>query len=641
MSKQSATFQKNILFIGWVGLLACVALIAWPGLYGSFYFDDWPNLSSLEEVKKSGHWLLFVWDGVTGSIGRPVSLLTFAMQADAWPSDPFQFKQVNLLIHLLNSALVGLLGWQILQLLGNGDSLRTRILATLAMSLWALHPLHASTIFYVVQRMTLLSATFTLIAVIAYFQLRMRNVAWGWREYTLATFVCGFGYLGVLAKENAILLGAFILVLEMVIRSSARAYFSPARWWLFLIAWVPLLVTLLYLLVSGKVFQDYGGRDFSLFERLITQAVVLWDYVSKIVLPTPKGLNLYNDDFPVFRSLWSPVVLVSLIAWGVVLTAAVKLRKSSPLFAFAVLWFVAGHLLESTIVPLEIYFEHRNYIPSIGILIALVAGLYRSIEWLKAQNRWLAVGGAILGGGYLFFIVSTMGIESRIWGDPKAFAVAAISDRPDSLRARQEAAAFFYSQGDIQTTAALLYSINEDFQEYAGTYAQLLLLKCRMPELSLPDDDYIRSFMTRAPEDRGADDALHELWVLKKSGACDEISWSRFRSFLDALLANPQFNLGRENFVLLKAFSYGEEGAFSEASDQMQLIPDNVASLSFLLIKARMEAMAEKIDDSASTLSYIKNQRLNNPVLRGVYGGIVDDLRNKVQSIRLESRAIE
>src|SRR5690554_1706148 len=455
---QSAVVQKTILFGCWAGLLACVALIAWPGLSGAFYFDDWPNLSSLAEVKNSGYWLPFVLDGVTGNVGRPLSLLTFAAQADAWPSNPFLFKKVNLLIHLLNSVLVGRLAWQFLRFLRNGDSLEGRILATLVMLLWALHPLHASTVFYVVQRMTLLSATFTLIAVVGYMQLRLQIVPWTWRDYAIATCVCGIGYLGVLAKENAILLGAFILALEVVINSSARAYFRPASWWLILVAWVPLLATLLYLILSGKVFHDYGGRDFSLLERLITQTVVLWDYVTKIVLPTPKSLNLYNDDFPIYRSLWSPITLISLIVWGAVLTAAVKLRKSRPLFTFAVLWFLAGHLLESTIIPLEIYFEHRNYIPSIGIAIAMVVGLGLSLEWLKAQNRWLAVAGAILGGSYLFFIVSVMGIEARIWGDPKAFAIAAISDRPDSLRARQEAAAFFYSQGEFQKAAALLYS---------------------------------------------------------------------------------------------------------------------------------------------------------------------------------------
>jgi hypothetical protein len=46
-------------------------------------------------------------------------------------------------------------------------------------------------------------------------------------------------------------------------------------------------------------------------------------------------------------------------------------RKRFPIVAFAVLWFLVGHSLESTVFPLEIIHEHRNYLPALGPLLAL------------------------------------------------------------------------------------------------------------------------------------------------------------------------------------------------------------------------------------------------------------------------------
>jgi len=52
-------------------------------------------------------------------------------------------------------------------------------------------------------------------------------------------------------------------------------------------------------------------------------------------------------------------------------SAVIRRQKEGPIVAFGVLFFLGGHLLESTILPLEIAHEHRNYLPMYGILLML------------------------------------------------------------------------------------------------------------------------------------------------------------------------------------------------------------------------------------------------------------------------------
>jgi hypothetical protein len=128
-------------------LTALTPLIAWwaysPGLHGGFLFDDFANLPAL---------------GGDGPTGRPLTLLSFLLDARNWPADPFPFKRTNLILHLLNGGLLYLLLIRLGKLISN-DTTRYRIGATFGATIWLLHPLLVSTTLYIVQREAMLPAT--------------------------------------------------------------------------------------------------------------------------------------------------------------------------------------------------------------------------------------------------------------------------------------------------------------------------------------------------------------------------------------------------------------------------------------------------------------------------------------------------
>lgn len=96
--------------------LLCTILY-FPGLDSPFLFDDVPNLNALQHLHglnpTDEGFREFVSSGQAGPLGRPVSLITFALQAADWPEHPAAFKAVNLALHLLNGALLYALAWML------------------------------------------------------------------------------------------------------------------------------------------------------------------------------------------------------------------------------------------------------------------------------------------------------------------------------------------------------------------------------------------------------------------------------------------------------------------------------------------------------------------------------------------------
>jgi hypothetical protein len=569
---------------GWIVAAVCLAVFLWafvPGLYGGFYLDDYPNLSPLGYLKDSSLPLLsFLVDPAVGGLGRPISYLTFLAQYESWPDNPFDFKVVNLFIHGVNGLLVYFLALLILRIKFGCNIPRhwIKYAALLATFTWLILPIQVSTVFYVVQRMTLLSTSFVLLSLVGYLWLRTKVGVWNRKHYLVACFAVGIGYLGIFAKENAVLTGLLILVCEFTLLS--KAAWRPNRIFVFGVLVAPLVLVILYLLLYKDILAGYAGRDFTLYERLSTQAVVIWEYLAKVFFPSPARLHLYNDGFKIYGGLLSdPRVVFSLLALLLGLAVSLRSRSKYPLFTFGFLFYLSAHLLESSFLPLELRFDHRNYLPLVGLIIGLV-GVFLRLWQRVSENglkRRLVAGVACF---YLLFFVSVSALESRVWGDEKAFALSSLIDRPLSIRAQQEAAAFFVSQGDYMAAANILYSINDKFGRYAGTYAQMLVLSCIDERVVLPSKSEIIDVFSSSGRDRGLQTAMQNLWeIIREDGqSCNQISYDDFLDYLSALSKNDSFQ-SSSNLKILKSFVYADAGEFDRAVEIVLSIPENRRNL--------------------------------------------------------------
>lgn len=449
--------------------LLLTILAYYPGLGGSFLFDDTWNISTNRNIHINELSLSDLTSAATsgqaGPLGRPLSMASFAVNYYFSELSPRAYKATNLAIHLATGLAIYLF---VFLLLGahahtRGSGLprnNLRLAAALVTTLWLLHPLNLTSVLYVVQRMTSLASLFMVFAFIAYVYGRSRQIKGDKGALPILSSVLIFMPVAVLCKETALLVPAYLLVIEWTIfrfRTTDKAAKTFLHVFFGIIVILPGLAVAAYLLATPDFIQGgYLVRDFSLTERLYTEARVLWAYIRLIVLPTNAALGLFHDDIPLSTSLFSPVTTLLSIFGLISLTAgAIAVRKSLPLVSFGILFFLAGHLLESSILGLEIAHEHRNYLPQLGFLIPATSYL---TSWIASSvRRKLAISIAV---AVPLFLGLTTFVRSSTWGDTITFSYAEIAHHPKSARAN-------YQMGRIYATAAGTIPTTEDYQKYA------------------------------------------------------------------------------------------------------------------------------------------------------------------------------
>ncbi len=428
-----------------------LALICWliyrPGLEGDFIFDDSPNIINNKSIALQSLNLDDVMQaaqsGTAGPLLRPVSMLSFALNHYLTGFDSYWFKATNLLIHYINGIGVFLLSYLLLsvyqQQKNRQISKKHIYYLSAAISLaWLIHPINLTSVLYVVQRMNSLSAAFSLFGMILYVTGRMRQLTGKAGITWIAGSLLIAMPLAVLSKENGALLPALLTVIEITFfrfqmpgkihRNTLIALHSA-------IIFTP-IAALTYLAItgSGDVLGSYLIRDFTLIERLLTQTRVIWFYIYQIFTPLNTHLGIYHDDIIVSRDLFTPLTTIIAVTGLLALTTAAILAISrAPLFSFGILFFLVGHSLESSILPLELLHEHRNYLPSFSLVFSLLYYLTYPLTYTDTL-RIRQISAAIL---IMVFALVTFN-RSNIWSDQITHITFEADNHPNSPRANLE-----------------------------------------------------------------------------------------------------------------------------------------------------------------------------------------------------------
>ncbi|WOJ98388.1 hypothetical protein R0137_07410 [Congregibacter brevis] len=427
-----------------------VVLAYSPALTGPWLFDDMSNIVANEALdgsfKQSETWRESGLSMPSGPLGRKASAMSFALQSAILGITPTLSKAINLLIHLGCGFLVFLLT-KTLFLSRPSYQKFALPAALLASTIWMLSPLQVSTVMYAVQRMAQLSTLFCLLGMLVYAHYRRSwlTVAPSVDAMLACTVWMGvFTIVGAYSKENGALLPWFVTLLEVtwfggiVAGKKHRVVFALA---MFVFIGPVLLALALLTIDPGWIQAGYEARDFSITERIFTQLRLLWLYVFWFLVPIPGQLGLFHDDIVWSTSAFQPVSsALAGVAWLLAILLAVRYAKRQPLLALAVGWWCIGHALESTVLPLEMVFEHRNYLPSIGIAIGLSALLIQINDRYIAghQRRLLWVVPALL--------ALPLFLRALVWSDESHLADTLCKNHPLSVRS-----CHFYAQTQVKS----------------------------------------------------------------------------------------------------------------------------------------------------------------------------------------------
>lgn len=424
--------------------MAATVLVYWPSLRGGFLFDDSPTFIDNSDVHVTslhlGDWARAALSQCHASVlCRPLSGLTFAANWYFTGIDPFWPKLTNLAIHLCNGLLLFLLLRELFRLNDavRGQSGKRDVVAAVIAGAWLLLPINLTGVAYVSQRMEALANLFVFLGLWWYLRARHRQFTGeaGGAMLWISIAICTT--LGLAAKEDAALLPLFTACAEFAIfgfRNRDGHWSKPAIGAHAVLLFLPMIAGLVW--IAPGIFHGVSTfRTFTTAQRLLTEPRVLCDYIGWTLLPNLNSLTFYHDDLAASHGLLSPpTTLLAIAALAASLGLALWKRKSRPLFCLGILWWFAGHSMTATIIPLELVFEHRNYFPSAGLLLAAASPIA-----LEPGLR-LPAAKTLLAAGFVVFFAFTTFLRAEEWSNPIRLAYSEALKRPDSQRAQYELA---------------------------------------------------------------------------------------------------------------------------------------------------------------------------------------------------------
>jgi tetratricopeptide (TPR) repeat protein len=591
-----------VLALLFAAVLMATYFVYRPGISGPFLLDDHvhlPRLANYGGVTSLENLLRFAFETHPGS-GRPLAYLSFALNDQYWPAPAESFKYTNILLHLLNAVLVFLLARSLFALAVT-ERRHADFLALLVMALWALHPLQQSTVLYVIQRMTELSALFVLCGALVYLQGRRRL-----HDRPLAAFalmslgVGGCGVLAVLSKETGILLVLFVLVIEgTLLQANGGIYRVPPRFrvhwrlWKTIFLVLPMLALILYIAaIWGDAQSAWDRRPFTLAERLLTQARAVSSYLLHIFVPRLHGLGIFHDHYAISRGLLAPPsTFFSVVFLGLLLAAALWLRRRSPAVSFAILWFFAGHLLEGTVLPLELYFEHRNYLPILGPLFGLCYLGYRLAQRHPRLRNPLTAAAAL----YVLTLGSLTFYNASIWGEKGKLLSISAAEHPRSVRAGLELAGYRLKRGEIGKALEELERLRHLYPRDASLDLSMLYYGCLANKASEKPVDLaplVESAVEKLPTSSAEYGSIIAVKAMRETivaGKCVGIDLRQLTRLQAALQSNPtKMNDRRSRSVLFKerAQTYAMLGNLNDAMAYMDKAYDVLPQPDYRLLQA-------------------------------------------------------
>jgi len=423
----------------------------------SWHFDDEANITDNPNL----HLRELSWENIRRALFsnrktphvpyRPIACLSFALNYYFGGLDVFGYHLVNIFIHLISSIFLFLFIYHTLNLpnLKEKYAAHSYSIALLATIFWAINPVQIQAVTYIVQRMASLAGMFFILTMYLYLKARLSSSR---KQSFLFLAICLLGFLlAIGSKENAAMLPVVIFLYEaLLIQENPLSFLRNNLSLILIVLGCTLLLGIGYLyLKGGNVFsflEGYNNRPFSFIQRLLTEPRIIIFYISLLVYPVPNRLNITHS-FQVSTSLFDPITtILSIFLITGVIGYAIYASKKRPLLSFCILFFFINHTIESTIIPLELVFEHRNYIPSMLFFVPIIIGFYYVLDCYKNKRsmQYILFSFIVL---FLIGLGHSTFMRNFAWKNEKSLWIDASEKAPNLFRPHHNLGRYYHDHG--------------------------------------------------------------------------------------------------------------------------------------------------------------------------------------------------
>ncbi len=390
----SRTFASKRFNLIAFGVIAAMVLVAYSNTFtASFHFDDNPSIIENSTIRYiTGENILNLMMG-----NRPVVFLSIMLNYALGGINVVGFHLFNIGIHIINSIFVYLLilGTLTLPVFGNIYAEKAKRMALFGALLFGVHPIQTESVTYIISRTELLATCFYL----ATFLLFIKGAPSGKFGYAIGMLVTSLLAMG--SKEWAVTLPALLLVYDYLFIADGKFNAVLSRWYVYVLTALPWGVVLRTLDLTSKGgsagvgFNLVSATGITPWTYLLTSLNVIWTYIRLLLLPVNQNLDY---DYPIAKTLFEFPTLLSLAGHLVIIVLAFVMyrKKGWKIIPFAVAWFYIGLSPTQSFVPVvDVIFEHRVYMPSIGFFIAFIAAYEMVFDWIEARRAKQGAGAPV------------------------------------------------------------------------------------------------------------------------------------------------------------------------------------------------------------------------------------------------------
>ncbi len=557
---------------------------------------------------------------------RPVAMASFAVNWYFGQKDVTGYHVVNISVHMLAALFLFLCVATVLttprvkEKYGNSRY----SIALLAAVLWAVHPIQVQGVTYIVQRMASMAGMFYIASFYTYLKAR---IIFGYGKKMVLFSVCLLLFvLAILSKQNAVLLPLIIVAAELIFfrnpdKTDIKKMIMAGGGLIFVFAITA--VVMLYFDRSNLSFlEQYSSRSFSLLQRLMTEPRVIWYYLYQLIYPIASNFSISHSTI-VSTSLISPwTTLPAIVSIFASFGAAIFFARRFPLICFAVLFFLINHLVESTFIPLELVFEHRNYIPSMFLFVPVAAGIQTTLAKYRElpDKRFLFRVYTCLVTGII--MVTAIGAYARNfdWRSEKSLWQDAVIKAPDRARSYLNLAVAYYLKIHDYETAIKMFEKSLDLEgnspqtEWMISYANLSQIYVRLKDL-----EKARQYAKKAVEANPKSISyMNYISVLLESDMLDDALYNA-----EQFLENEPEN---KDGIEFKTIILIRKGEFEKAEKSaLALIKREPFTLKYLIYFGLVQSRLKRYEKAEYYLKKVVDKNGKGPEQIALYLTLVDN----------------